>query len=132
MSAYLTRAQEKKLLDTYKLHNMRRFHSMNAAVDDMNGYSVAFYSYYAHCISWYPDSRILKVFPIVADKSSYVPSPSTTRQVNRFLKERVSPRLSVAALQYGFEVSEGRGHYDEIDDIDVRYVKHSHTLAKCL
>lgn len=132
MSAYLTKAQEKKLLDTYKLHNMRRFHSMNAAVDDMNGYSVAFYSYYAHCVSWYPAVRILKVFPIVADKQNYIQTPTTTRQVNRFLKECVSPRLSVAVLQYGFDASEAHAHYDEIDDIDVRYVKHSHTLEKCL
>jgi hypothetical protein len=110
---------------------MRRFHSMNAATY-MDGYFVEFYSYYTHCLKWSPKTRTLYVFPIVADKSDYAPSPTTTRQVNRFLKERVSPRLSVAVLQYGFDASEAHAHYDEIDDIDVRYVKHSHTLEKCL
>lgn len=131
MSAYLTKAQEKKLLDTYRLHNMKRFHSMNAATY-MDDYSVEFYSYYAHCLTWCPTVRMLFVYPIVADKDNYAPSPTTTRQVNRFLKECVSSRLSVAVLQYGFETSEAHGHYDEIADIDVRYVKHSNTLDKCL
>lgn len=137
MSAYLTRAQEKKLLDTYKLHNMKRFHSMNAATYT-DEYSVEFYSYYTHCVSWYPTCRVLQVFPIVTDKFNYAISPTTTRQLNRFLHERVSPRLSIAVLQYGFElinnmldVSEPNRYY-EIDNIDVRYVKHSHTLEKCL
>lgn len=132
MSAYLTKAQEKKLLDTYKLHYMSRFHSMNAATYT-DEYFVAFYSYYAHCLTWSPESRTLYVFPIVAN-----PSPATTRQINRFLKERVSPRLSVAMLQYCFDlinnmddVSEPNGCY-EIAGINVRYIDHSHTLEKCL
>lgn len=104
---------------------------MNAATYT-DEYSVEFYSYYAHCISWCPKVRMLFVYPIVADNVNYAISPTTTRQVNRFLRECVSPRLSVAAIQYGFDASDGRGHYDEIDDIDVRYVKHSHTLKKSL
>lgn len=130
MSAYMTKEQEKKLLDTYKLHNLKRFHSMNAAAY-MDGYGVDFYSYYTHCVSWYPDGRVLEVFPIVADKSNYLPSPTTTRQVNRFLKECVSPRLSAAVLQYGFDAS-GPNEWYKIGDIDVRYILHSHTLEKCL
>ena len=140
MSAYLTKSQEKKLHETYKQYNAKRFHSMNAAIrttknccsylafDDVTGEQVTrtddcltFYSYYTKCLSWYPKAHILHVSPIVYE--GYGLTATTTRQVNRFLREQVAPNVDISVLQYGYTVTEPH-HVYRIGQIHVGYSEH--------
>jgi hypothetical protein len=114
---YLSRQQQKELIECYRVHNCKRFHSMNAAVKytgrckfprvddngmvkDITSAAIAFYSYRRLCFGWYPDADYLVVYPTVI----YSPSSSTSRQCNRFLSEIVRrDGLTVRVLQSVYE-----------------------------
>lgn len=137
MSEYLTKKQKKLLADTYKLYNLKRFHSMNAAtrtvkdccsymgVDNRTGEAIekssdciSFFSYYTKCVSWYPQARTLFVSPIVYD--GFELTSTTTKQVNRFLRECVAPKIDISLLQYGFTVSKPNTVF-KVGDIDILF-----------
>lgn len=113
---YLSRHGQKALLDTYKAHNCKRFHSMNAAVKytghnrftfindgelvNVSSTALAFYSYRTRCFGYYPEADYLVVYPVVIN----TPSSSTARQCNRFLSEIVKREgLTVKELQRAYE-----------------------------
>lgn len=113
---YMSRAQQKSLLDCYRVHNCKRFHSMNAAIkytghnrftfvdngvlEQVASTAIAFYSYRTRCFGWYPDADYLVVYPAVINGVS----SSTSRQCNRFLAEIVRrDGLTVRELQRAFE-----------------------------
>lgn len=143
----MSKAQEKKLRETYKLHDCKRFHSMNAAtktvkncctymgVDNATGEEVTklsdaihFYSYYTECLIWYPKANILWVAPIVYD-GGYTLTPTTTRQINRFLRERVRPNVDVSALQFWHTMSKRHKSY-RVGSLLVNYKSHNAYLYK--
>ena len=126
MSVYMTKEQEKKLRETYRFHHCKRFHSMNAAIKTADD-GFHFYSYYTWCVSWYPSCNILEVAPIVHD-DGYALSPTTTRQVNRFLHEYVAPNVDVSALQYG-KVVRKIGEEYHIGRVQVMYRYNSNRLS---
>lgn len=146
MSAYLTKSQEEKLRETYKLYGCKRFHSMNAAtrtvkdcctyndIDNVTGEklvklsdAIHFYSYYTECVVWYPKANILWVNPIVAE--GYDLTPTTTQQVNRFLRECVRPNVDVSALQYGYTINEWHKSY-YVDSLRVNYSSENSYLSR--
>jgi hypothetical protein len=145
MSAYLTKSQEKKLRETYKAYNLKRFHSMNAAIrtsknccsymgiDNATGEMVEktsdclqLFSYYTKCVSWYPQAKALWVSPIVSDGIGL--TSTTTRQVNRFLREYVAPNVDVSVLQYGHVITEPH-HVYELGELHVMYHRDSDYLT---
>lgn len=104
---YLTRNEQKSLLECYRLHNCKRFHSMNAAIKytghcrftNCHSTALAFYSYRTRCFGYYPDADFLVVYPVVINN----PSSSTMRQCNRFLSEIVKREgLTVKELQRSY------------------------------
>ena len=106
MSAYLTKAEEKRLLQTYRLRGVERFHSMNAGLI-WNDECVQFYSYYTKCIEYYPSVNYLLVYPIVYDDTLHL-SPTTKRQIDRFLAECVTESINVNVLRFGSLYADAR------------------------
>ena len=89
---YLTRDEQKELLNAYKSAGMERFHYMNAATLDYSKVSW-FYSYYTAIVGAMYNSKTehayVFVSPYIWDAEYYYTNSSTTkRQANRWLKER--------------------------------------------
>lgn len=89
---YLTREDEKELLNAYKSAGMERFHYMNAATLDYSEVSWL-YSYYTAIVGTFYSTKTehayVFVSPYIWDAEYYYANSSTTkRQANRWLKER--------------------------------------------
>ena len=89
---YLTRDEEKELLNAYKSAEMERFHYMNAATLNYSKVSW-FYSYYTAIVGAMYNANTghayVFVSPFIWDAGYYYTKASTTkRQANRWLKER--------------------------------------------
>lgn len=100
---YLTRESEKALHRTYREMNLKRFHYSNAATC-VNGNFTDFYSYYTRVCSVYKPIRyngrlIVRLYPFIFDADNYINSPTTNRQVNKFLKEFINADISVFEIR---------------------------------
>lgn len=87
---YLTRDEQKELLNAYKSAGMERFHYMNAATLEYSKVSW-FYSYYTAIVGTMYNSKTghayVFVSPYVWDYEYCKISSTTNRQTNRWLKE---------------------------------------------
>ena len=100
---YLTRESEKALLRIYRKMNFKRFHYSNAAMCVDDNY-IDFYSYYTRvCRVNRPEStngRIsLCVYPFIYDANNFKNSPTTNKQMNKFLKEYIDADVSVFEIR---------------------------------
>lgn len=101
---YLTRESEKALHRIYRKMNFKRFHYSNAAtcVDDN---FTDFYSYYTRICSVYRPARTneriyLCVYPFIYDANNFKNSPTTNKQMNKFLKEYIDADITVYDVRY--------------------------------
>lgn len=99
MTNYLTKEEQKTLLAEYRAHGFKRFHSMNAAVKD-SMQNIFFASYETVCFYWNKHSNTLYVLPFIYDKQTFMNSPTTNRQCNKWLLETFNDYgLTVKFLQ---------------------------------
>ena len=101
---YLTLEETKVLYRTYRLMDFKRFHYSNAAtyVDDR---FTDFYSYKTLICSIYKpiheiNSTSLCVYPFIYDTDNYLNSPTTNKQLNRFIKEFMNADFTVHDIRY--------------------------------
>nr|DAE45677.1 MAG TPA: hypothetical protein [Bacteriophage sp.] len=88
---YLTKEEQKELLNAYKLAGMERFHYMNAATLEYSEVSW-FYSYYTSIIGTFYSNKTEHAYVFVSqyvwDYENSRFSSTTNRQANRWLEER--------------------------------------------
>lgn len=105
MNDYLSREQKKTLLAEYRIHNFKRFHSMNAAVKTVDG---AFYfaSYRIICFRYNPMENTLVVYPYIFDDETFIQTRTTNKQCNRWLYEHFADNgLNTNFLRYLYKQS---------------------------
>lgn len=101
---YLTHESEKALHRIYREMNFKRFHYSNAAMCVGDNY-LDFYSYYTRICSLYRPARTngrisLCVYPFIYDANNFKNSPTTNKQMNRFLKEYIDADITVYDVRY--------------------------------
>lgn len=134
---YLTRDEQKKLLDAYKSAGMERFHHMNAATLEWSAVSW-FYSYYTAVVgttySNTTEHAYVHVSPYVWDYENYRLSSTTSKQTNRWLEER-GFEFTVQGLRNAYRLhSQGLAssplYMDDGTLVVPRYVHNDVTLNK--
>lgn len=100
---YLTRESTKALHRIYREMHFKRFHYSNAAMD-FDGNYIDFYSYYTRVCSIYvpilnSTRPILRVYPFIFDRDNFPNSPTTNKQLNKFLKEYIDADISAYDLR---------------------------------
>ena len=99
MNDYLSKEQQKQLTQRYREHGFKRFHYMNAATKQV-GNKTYFASYDTVCFRFDANQNALTVYPYVYDDFTYNQSRTTTKQCNRWLRERIKYcNISVQALR---------------------------------
>ena len=134
---YLTRDEQKELLNTYKSAGMERFHYMNAATLNYSEVSW-FYSYYTAIVGAMYNSKTehayVLVSPYIWDYRYCTQSSTTDRQTNRWLKER-GFTFTVQGLSHAYRLhSQGIAssplYMDDGTLVVPRYLHNSTTLNK--
>ena len=99
MNDYLSKDAQKQLLRRYRAHDFKRFHSMNAATKQVNN-KTYFASYDTVCFRFDANEKMLYVYPYIYDTSTYCQSRTTTKQCNKWLRERLDIcSINVQALR---------------------------------
>lgn len=101
---YLTREETSELHKVYRRMKFKQFHYSNAAMDFDNNY-IDFYSYYTRiCTVYRPTCTnghvYLCVYPFIYDANNFKNSPTTNKQMNKFLKEYIDAYITVSDLRY--------------------------------
>ena len=100
---YLTREDVKHLLEKYRALHMKRFHYSNAATYKDATDFTDFYSYYTRiCTVYLPkhsNSVNVAFYPFIYDTKNYKNSPTTNKQMNKFLKEFINADISVFEIR---------------------------------
>lgn len=134
---YLTRDEQKELINAYKSADMKRFHYMNAATLDYSEVSW-FYSYYTAIVGTFynvkTDHSYVLVSPYVWDYENCKFSNTTKRQTNRWLKEHGFD-FTVQGLRYAYRLhaqglASSRFCMDDGTLVVPRYLHNSITLNK--
>ena len=102
---YLTREDTSELHKVYRRMHMKRFHYSNAATYKDATDFTDFYSYYTRICSVYRTARTngciyLCVYPFIYDANNFKNSPTTNKQMNKFLKEYIDADITVYDVRY--------------------------------